>query len=143
MTGPFSLLTVGGAQHAVSATDNSLQAETTQSTPTCSANGTHSDGYTGAFEGPEKLLEMWFAPTSSAARCVAPGAELCDEDHDQWSELRSGLSESSFFVYPNKLVLKTCGTTTLLYAIPRILAIAHQYLGATGVHQVFYSRKNF
>ncbi|KAJ2734751.1 spermidine resistance protein [Coemansia sp. BCRC 34962] len=165
MTGLSSSQKVGDAQHAVSVTDNT-QAETMQlCTPTCSTNGTHSDGYTGAFEGPEKLLEMWFAPTCSAAICAGPGAELCDEDQDQWSELRSGLRlvpravwrdmldlvhcqvlstlESSFFVYPHKLVLKTCGTTTLLYAIPRILDIAHRYLGATGAYQVFYSRKNF
>ncbi|KAJ2840886.1 spermidine resistance protein [Coemansia sp. 'formosensis'] len=176
MTGLSSSLKVGDAQYAVSVTDNT-QAETMQlCTPTCSTNGTHSDGYTGAFEGPEKLLEMWFASTPSAAICADPGAELCDEDQDQWSELRSGLrlvpravwrdmldlvhcqvlstlcnehldsyllSESSFFVYPHKLVLKTCGTTTLLYAIPRILEIAHRYLGATGAYQVFYSRKNF
>ncbi|KAJ2509257.1 spermidine resistance protein [Coemansia sp. RSA 2052] len=165
MTGLSSSLKVGDAQYAVSVTDNT-QAETMQlCTPTCSTNGTHSDGYTGAFEGPEKLLEMWFAPTGSAAICADPGAELCDEDQDQWSELRSGLRlvpravwrdmldlvhcqvlstlESSFFVYPHKLVLKTCGTTTLLYAIPRIMEIAHRYLGATGVYQVFYSRKNF
>ncbi|KAJ1997412.1 spermidine resistance protein, partial [Coemansia thaxteri] len=111
---PFSLLTVGGAQHAVSATDNSLQAETTQSTPTCSANGTHSDGYTGAFEGPEKLLEMWFAPTSSAARCVAPGAELCDEDHDQWSELRSGLRCVPRAVWRDMLELVHCQVLSTL-----------------------------
>ncbi|KAJ2697224.1 spermidine resistance protein [Coemansia sp. IMI 209128] len=165
MTGLSSSQKVGDAQHAVSVTDNT-QAETMQlCTPTCSTNGTHSDGYTGAFEGPEKLLEMWFAPTCGAAICADPGAELCDEDQDQWSELRSGLRlvpravwrdmldlvhcqvlstlESSFFVYPHKLVLKTCGTTTLLYAIPRILDIARRYLGATGAYQVFYSRKNF
>ncbi|KAJ2909336.1 spermidine resistance protein, partial [Coemansia aciculifera] len=181
MAGLFSSLNVGDAQYAVSVTDKT-QAETMQlCTPTCSTNGTHSDGYTGAFEGPEKLLEMWFASTDSAAMiCADPGAELCgDDDQDQWSELRSGLrlvpravwrdmlelvhcqvlstlcnerldsyllrqvSESSFFVYPHKLVLKTCGTTTLLYAIPRILEIARRYLGVTGVYQVFYSRKNF
>ncbi|KAJ2901077.1 spermidine resistance protein [Coemansia aciculifera] len=181
MAGLFSSLNVGDAQYAVSVTDKT-QAETMQlCTPTCSTNGTHSDGYTGAFEGPEKLLEMWFASTDSAAMiCADSGAELCgDDDQDQWSELRSGLrlvpravwrdmlelvhcqvlstlcnerldsyllrqvSESSFFVYPHKLVLKTCGTTTLLYAIPRILEIARRYLGVTGVYQVFYSRKNF
>ncbi|KAJ2879389.1 spermidine resistance protein, partial [Coemansia asiatica] len=51
--------------------------------------------------------------------------------------------ESSFFVYPHKLVLKTCGTTTLLYAIPRILEIAGDCLGVSGAYQLFYSRKNF
>ncbi|KAJ1932805.1 hypothetical protein EC988_009332, partial [Linderina pennispora] len=64
----FSSSTVGDAQHGMSVTDNTI-AETKQSTtPTCSNNGTHSEGYTGAFEGPEKLLEMWFAPNAQAAK---------------------------------------------------------------------------
>ncbi|KAJ1835128.1 spermidine resistance protein [Coemansia sp. RSA 2711] len=178
MTLPSSL-TAGGAQHAVSVTGNNQsesQAETnpTPCTPTCSANGTHSDGYTGAFEGPEKLLEVWFAATPDAANYTGPEPELCGADGQ--SAVRSGLrlvpravwrdmldlvhcqilstlsndhvdsyllSESSFFVYPHKLVLKTCGTTTLLYAIPRILAIAREHLGVEGAYQLFYSRKNF
>ncbi|KAI8324462.1 S-adenosylmethionine decarboxylase [Martensiomyces pterosporus] len=175
MPHPPSSSTVGGAQQAVSVTENP-KAVKQSTTPTCSSNGTHSEGYTGAFEGPEKLLEMWFAPNAQAAQVTNQADKLCDEDLDQWSELRNGLrcvpravwremldlvhcqvlstlcnehldsyllSESSFFVYPHKLVLKTCGTTTLLYAIPRILEIAHSYLGVVGVYQVFYSRKNF
>lgn len=67
------------------------------------------------------------------------------------------LSESSMFVFTHKLILKTCGTTTLLWGLPRILEIAalkagfphlpHGNLqsmtaGATP-YRVFYSRKNF
>ncbi|KAJ2809485.1 spermidine resistance protein [Coemansia guatemalensis] len=183
MTQAASLLTAGGAEPAVGTTGNTnskqSKAETNQNlcTPTCSSNGTYSEGYTGAFEGPEKLLEIWFAADSEAAHFIGQEAELCSEDcRDQWSELRSGLrcvprsvwrdmldlvhcqvlstlcnehvdsyllSESSFFVYPHKLVLKTCGTTTLLYAIPRILEIGRECLGVDGTYQLFYSRKNF
>ncbi|KAK3847993.1 MAG: adenosylmethionine decarboxylase [Linnemannia gamsii] len=46
------------------------------------------------------------------------------------------LSESSFFVFPHKLILKTCGTTTLLMALPKILELAQNWC-------VFYSRKKF
>ena len=67
------------------------------------------------------------------------------------------LSESSMFVFPHKLILKTCGTTTLLCGLPRILEIAGQLAGfphtttnritgsgtAASPYRVFYSRKNF
>ena len=67
------------------------------------------------------------------------------------------LSESSMFVFPHKLILKTCGTTTLLSGLPRILEIAALVAGfphvlanqtvGTGIaakpYRVFYSRKNF
>jgi len=67
------------------------------------------------------------------------------------------LSESSMFVFPHKLILKTCGTTTLLCGLPRILEIAALSASfphvcgnlAKGIataatpYRVFYSRKNF
>ncbi len=67
------------------------------------------------------------------------------------------LSESSMFVFPHKLILKTCGTTTLLSGLPRILEIAAKVVkfpgGAANLalgtgtaarpYRVFYSRKNF
>jgi len=67
------------------------------------------------------------------------------------------LSESSMFVFPHKIILKTCGTTTLLTGLPRILEIAALKAGfphtvanevaSTGTaahpYRVFYSRKNF
>jgi S-adenosylmethionine decarboxylase len=55
----------------------------------------------------------------------------------------SVFSESSLFVYPHKLILKTCGTTLNLLGLPRILAIAAKYCGLTKVHRFFYSRKSF
>lgn len=65
------------------------------------------------------------------------------------------LSESSMFVFPHKLILKTCGTTTLLLGLSRMLSIAAFHAGfphskccATDEvlaipYRVFYSRKNF
>lgn len=51
------------------------------------------------------------------------------------------LSESSLFVYPYKLIIKTCGTTKLLLSIPAILKLAGAlYLT---VHSVRYTRGSF
>ena len=61
------------------------------------------------------------------------------------------------FVFPHKIILKTCGTTTLLRGLPRILEIAALVAGfphdvadtqgfsatAAYPYRVFYSRKNF
>jgi S-adenosylmethionine decarboxylase len=52
-------------------------------------------------------------------------------------------SESSFFVWPHKLILKTCGRTLNLLGVPRILAIAAEHAGLKNVYQLFYSRKSF
>jgi S-adenosylmethionine decarboxylase len=47
------------------------------------------------------------------------------------------------FVFHNRLVLKTCGTTTLLNAVPRIFEIARDYCGLDDIESLFYSRKAF
>ncbi|KCV67885.1 hypothetical protein H696_05614 [Fonticula alba] len=52
------------------------------------------------------------------------------------------LSESSLFVFADRIILKTCGTTTLLRCLKGLLAMAAR-AGATQVESVFYSRKNF
>jgi len=52
------------------------------------------------------------------------------------------LSESSLFVYPFKVVLKTCGTTMLLRCLEPILAAAKDNLNLQPDF-VFFSRKNF
>lgn len=51
------------------------------------------------------------------------------------------LSESSLFVYPYMLVLKTCGTTTLLRCIGTLIDLGRK-LGLE-IDWVGYSRKNF
>ncbi|KAI1640597.1 S-adenosylmethionine decarboxylase [Biscogniauxia mediterranea] len=128
-----------------------------------------------AFEGPEKLLEVWFAPSPES---LPPGVKengLKAVSSETWvgmldmvncqilSVLRAEhmdaylLSESSMFVFPHKLILKTCGTTTLLLGLHRLLRIAAEHAGfpfhnakslddvraAASPHRVFYSRKNF
>lgn len=51
------------------------------------------------------------------------------------------LSESSLFVYPYKIIIKTCGTTKLLFSIPHILRLADS-LSLT-VKSVRYTRGSF
>ena len=51
------------------------------------------------------------------------------------------LSESSLFVYSYKIMIKTCGTTTLLECVPKLLEYAED-LGLE-VDYVTYSRKTF
>ncbi|TPX47509.1 adenosylmethionine decarboxylase [Synchytrium endobioticum] len=158
------------------------------------------------FEGPEKLLEIWFLSTARSESpdsglgsgplspaMATPAAHTTSSHHnaqtesnsfdDRWyaddgnldsdqvglrivprevwndmlaivkaqilstvhNEYADGylLSESSMFVYPRKLILKTCGTTTLLHAVPRILEIASHYGGFHHIDHIFYSRKAF
>lgn len=130
---------------------------------------------TNAFEGPEKLLEVWFSASPASLPAATAPAGLKIVDSDTWKEMLQLvnckvlstveseavdaylLSESSMFVFPHKLILKTCGTTTLLSGLPKILEIAaltagfphtigNTFLGtatAAVPYRVFYSRKNF
>ncbi|EEP79019.1 adenosylmethionine decarboxylase [Uncinocarpus reesii 1704] len=128
-----------------------------------------------AFEGPEKLLEVWFSPSAQDLDGTSVPTGLKAVSPEIWkgmldlvncqvlSIVESDdvdaylLSESSMFVFPHKLILKTCGTTTLLLGLPRILEIAALHAGfpknsppcyggissAAAPYRVFYSRKNF
>jgi len=128
-----------------------------------------------AFEGPEKLLEVWLSPSEKALPASASPIGLKAVSQESWKHMLDLvhckvlsvvesrnvdaylLSESSMFVFPHKLVLKTCGTTTLLLGLPRMLEIAALEAGfphvdailplgisaAATPHRVFYSRKNF
>ena len=51
------------------------------------------------------------------------------------------LSESSLFVYPYKIIIKTCGTTKLLLSIPVILKLADAL--DIAVKSVRYTRGSF
>lgn len=110
-----------------------------------------------AFEGPEKLLEMWFKADPDGEMGVQ---SLRSVSKEVWAEMLCLvhctilnhisndfidaylLSESSFFVFQDRIILKTCGTTTLLGAVTKILEIARS-CGLTVVEDVFYSRQNF
>ncbi|CDK27260.1 unnamed protein product [Kuraishia capsulata CBS 1993] len=118
-----------------------------------------------AFEGPEKLLEIWFAPDAQSLPCGSsanglrsvPLAEvenlldlvnckvlskISTDEMDAYV-----LSESSLFVYPHKIVLKTCGTTTTLLCLAKLLELANEYISWPGdfksIHRIFYSRRCF
>lgn len=90
------------------------------------------------FEGVEKRLQLDFFPDGgkglralsrlqieqvlSVARCTIV-SELSNNEVDSYV-----LSESSLFVYPYKVIIKTCGTTKLLGALPILLSLASQLL---------------
>lgn len=118
--------------------------------------------YTGVFEGPEKTLEVCFrrllssghvAPTADAKvglRCLSrlDLDRICDRARctilssisNQYVDAYV-LSESSLFVYPYMLVLKTCGTTTLLRCIATLIDLGRKI--GLEIDWVGYSRKNF
>ncbi|CAM9447761.1 unnamed protein product [Chrysoparadoxa australica] len=110
--------------------------------------------YTGSFEGPEKTLEVCFKPgvghpdgcraldkamldqICKRAKCTILSC-ISNQHLDAYV-----LSESSLFVYRHKMLIKTCGTTTLLRCIPIMLHHACAGLGME-LEWVGYSRKNF
>jgi len=105
------------------------------------------------FEGPEKRLEVDFKKN------VDRPDGLRAINKESWQEMLNlasctiisqtsneyfdsyVLSESSLFVYPYKMMIKTCGTTTLLKTIPKLLEYAKTC--ELEVELVMYSRKNF
>mmetsp|Transcript_5971 Transcript_5971/g.14826 ORF Transcript_5971/g.14826 Transcript_5971/m.14826 type:complete len:443 (-) Transcript_5971:163-1491(-) len=126
--------------------------------------------YTGKFEGPEKTLEVVFRKKgdTEGPKTICPSNAV--GDGTQKIGLRSlsrrdldricararvtilscisntyvdayVLSESSLFVYSYMIVLKTCGTTTLLRCISTLINLGHK-LGLE-IDWVGYSRKNF
>jgi len=109
------------------------------------------------FEGFEKRLEIEFFESSFFAESEGRGlraltrpqldemlkvaectivSELSNEHFDSYV-----LSESSLFVYPFKIILKTCGTTKLLLSIPLILSNASNL--SLSARNVKYTRGTF
>jgi len=105
------------------------------------------------FEGPEKRLEIDFKKNfdrPDGLRVIEKGKwqEMLDlvkctiisyTKNDYFDSYV--LSESSLFVYPNKIMLKTCGTTTLLKCIPKLIDMASSL--DIDVEFVMFSRKNY
>lgn len=110
------------------------------------------------YEGTEKLLEIWFTKTDTRR------VDTCDLRKIQRAALDSllkfarcqilsmrrtehfdgyVLSESSMFIYKDRIILKTCGQTTLLNCIEPLLYLAREVAGFDEILDVFYSRKNF
>jgi len=105
------------------------------------------------FEGPEKRLEIDFRVSPLKPR------GLRSFGREEWQEVLNlakctiisvtsndcfdsyVLSESSLFVFPYKVILKTCGTTTLLKTIPKMCALAKQ--ADSQPEFLIFSRKNY
>lgn len=109
------------------------------------------------FEGYEKRLEisffelgMFVDPEGKGLRALSKAQldeilgpaectivdSLSNDDVDSYV-----LSESSLFVHSYKIIIKTCGTTKLLYAIPPILKLAETL--SLKVKSVRYTRGSF
>lgn len=113
------------------------------------------------FEGAEKRLVVYYAPTNTnIAHTIASSVppDLRTVSQSEWEEVLEKvnckiihsmsnsemtaylLSESSMFITRNCVLIKTCGTTTLLLALPKLLQLAPK-LGLQVV-DVYYSHKN-
>lgn len=104
---------------------------------------------TEAFEGPEKLLEIWFFPhrhcipkdengDMKTLRSIAVEKWVailklvkCEVLSIKSTEKMDAflLSESSLFVCDHKITLKTCGTTTTLFCLEELFRIVEEELG--------------
>lgn len=67
--------------------------------------------------------------------CCTIVSQLSNSNFDSYI-----LSESSLFIYPNRIILKTCRTTKLLLSIPPILELSNSL---SLVSRVNYSRGSF
>lgn len=99
------------------------------------------------FEGPEKKLELILSEPDSRLRSNedgrwnavvhASGAEIVSSISSQSMDAYL-LSESSLFVWDDRVVMITCGTTTLVKAVPELIrTIEHNRIAF-----FFYERKN-
>jgi len=108
------------------------------------------------FEGVEKLLEIWFLPgdqedagdlRSIPRSCLE---ELLKEAKCEIISTTKNskidaylLSESSMFIAKRRFLLKTCGTTTPLDCLERLIYLVEKFTGLSKIEDIFYSRKNY
>jgi len=125
--------------------------------------------YNGVFEGPEKTLEVVFRHVDGQQRCIYRPPKDSNGQIERIGMRKLGrpeldrvcrrarctilssvsnqyvdayvLSESSLFVYPYSVVLKTCGTTTLLRCVATLIELARRV--GLEIDWLGYSRKNF
>lgn len=106
------------------------------------------DALGAGFEGCEKKLEVDFegadlrALPQSAWVSVLKKAQcsiITRAENDYF--IAFVLSESSLFVFPHKVILKTCGTTSLLFGLPKLLEFAEVHGAVPNFVQ--FSRSNF
>lgn len=126
------------------------------------ASGEIDREYTGQFEGPEKTLEVCFRhkdgcvslPTTPSQKaglrtlsrhdldliCKRARCTIISTISNQYVDAYV-LSESSLFVYNYMIVIKTCGTTTLLRCLAPLIELGRRL--NLELDWVGYSRKNF
>jgi hypothetical protein len=89
----------------------------------------------GPTRGLREITRAQWDTILTAARCTILNS-MSNDKCDSYV-----LSESSLFVYSHKMVLKTCGTTTLLMALEPLLEITTS-LGMV-IEWLAYTRKDF
>lgn len=123
----------------------------------CINNQPQQNDYSDGFEGPEKKLDIRFCPIQKVKNnCTKMG--LRSHDKERWQKVLDSarctiisqtsneyfdsyvLSESSLFVYPRRVMIKTCGTTTLLHLISKMIEAGIEC--GLEVEMVVFSRKN-
>ena len=109
------------------------------------------------FEGTEKLLEIWFTKTDENCTLDSDLRDIPRECIDYILDLVNCkvlsfthskeldsyvLSESSLFVNKTRLLIKTCGTTTLLNCVRPFIEAACKFCGFDSI-QVWFSLVHF
>lgn len=107
------------------------------------------------FEGIEKRFEIKFLfnntedtlfsiPTHAIKRNVLDLIHCAILDTIENETVRAHLlSESSMFIFHDKIMLKTCGLTTLMFGIAPLLALVEEVLGAFEIEYALYTRRSF